>query len=354
MTWQGIEGQDEVVERFRRAVERGRVASSYLLVGPPGVGKRLFAEKLGQTLLCRSSDGRAFRPCGSCRSCQLMQAGNHPDWDYIGLPEGRTTIPVELFIGDRQHRGREGLCHRLALKPFLGGRRIGVIDDADHLSEEDANCLLKTLEEPPPGSVLMLLGTSPDRQLPTIRSRCQLMRFRPLSDRMVADWLMASGKVEDRALADRLSRCSGGSLERAAKFSEPDVWQFREDFLAGLAQRPLETIRLTKAIAVFYEGAGKEAAGKRQRAMMAVVWTIELLNVLLRVCVGDRQAADLADESLWKATSILSENQSLNQEAILAASDRCYAALDHIQRNAHLAIVTESWLDELAVWAAPH
>jgi DNA polymerase-3 subunit delta' len=352
MSWQGIAGQDEVVDRFRRSVGRGRVASSYLLVGPPGVGKRLFAEKLGQALLCPSCDPSGLSPCGTCRSCQLMQSGNHPDWDYICLPEGKKTIPVELFIGDRQHRGREGFCHRLAMKPFLGGRRIGVIDDADHLSEEDANCLLKTLEEPPLGSVLMLLGTSPDRQLPTIRSRCQLMRFRPLSDQALAELLLAAGKVEDRSAAERLARCSGGSLERAAQLSDPDVWQFREDFLARMAQRPLDTIRLAKAIAAFYDAAGKEAAIKRQRMALVIEWAIELLSGLLRMSAGDLNAGDLADDTLRSAATALAGQQHLNTEAIIAAIDRCYAALDHVQRNAHLAIVTECWLDDLAQLAA--
>ena len=76
---------------------------------------------------------------------------------------------------------REGLCHDIALKPFRGGRKIAIIDDADYLNQEGANCLLKTLEEPPEKSVIILIGTSQQRQLPTIRSRCQIVRFAPLS-----------------------------------------------------------------------------------------------------------------------------------------------------------------------------
>ncbi len=72
---------------------------------------------------------------------------------------------------------REGLCHDIALKPFMGGRKVAIIDDADDLNEEGANCLLKTLEEPPPHSVLILIGTSAERQLPTIRSRARRFVF---------------------------------------------------------------------------------------------------------------------------------------------------------------------------------
>ncbi len=324
------------------------MASSYLLVGPSGVGKRLFAAKLGEALLCQAGQRGGWDPCGSCRSCQLMQAGNHPDWEYIGLPEGKKTIPVELFIGDRQHRGRAGLCHWLAMKPYLGRRRIGVIDDADQLSDEDANCLLKTLEEPPPGSVLLLLGTSPDRQLPTIRSRCQLIRFRPLEDGTLADLLLAAGQVADRGTAQRLAGASGGSLERARQLSDPEVWQFRADFLHGMARQPLDSLGLSRAIAGFVEAAGKESAVKRQRAALVVDWAVELWSAVLRLVTGATRAGQLAEETLCQAARTLAAGPDCSVDQIMSRLDRCWAAEDHIQRNAHLAIVVESWLNDLA------
>ena len=123
----------------------------------------------------------ALDPCETCPSCTMVLAGTHPDLDVVGKPADKAFLPLELFIGDREHRRQEGLCHNISLKPFMGGRKIAVIDDADFLNAEGANCLLKTLEEPPPQSVLILIGTSPAKQLPTIRSRCQLVRFRPLA-----------------------------------------------------------------------------------------------------------------------------------------------------------------------------
>ena len=101
------------------------------------------------------------------------------------------------------------------MKPFLGGRRIAIIDDADFFNAEGANCLLKTLEEPPPQSVLILIGTSPARQLPTIRSRCQVIRFLPLPEETVARLLVAKALVTDVAEAARLARFSEGSLQQA-------------------------------------------------------------------------------------------------------------------------------------------
>ena len=166
MTWQGIHGHDDVVEKFRRALARQRLASSFLFAGPAGIGKRTFAIRLAQALLCPERPEAALDPCGTCHSCTMALAGTHPDVDLVGKPADKAFLPVELLLGDREHRGREGLCHRIALRPFLGGRKIAVIDDADALNAEGANCLLKTLEEPPPRSVLILVGTSPAKQFP--------------------------------------------------------------------------------------------------------------------------------------------------------------------------------------------
>lgn len=213
--WQGIAGHDEIAERFRRGLERGRMASTFLFVGPPGVGKRTFALKLAQSLLCQTRSAAALDPCGVCACCVQVAAGVHPDLLLISKPADKSFIPLSCFLGDDQHRMRAGLCHDIALKPFMGGRKIALIDDADYLNEEGANALLKTLEEPPPRSLLILLGTSADKQLPTIRSRSQIISFRPLPEPLIAQLLVSQGLVADPAEAARLAAFSEGSLERA-------------------------------------------------------------------------------------------------------------------------------------------
>src|SRR5690554_2856479 len=125
MSWQGIEGHDEVVEQFRRALARGRLASSFLFVGPPGIGKRMFALKLAQSLLCENAAEADLNPCGTCPACLQVIAGSHPDVDVVAKPAERSSIPIESFIGPKERRMREGLCHSIGLKPVSGRRRIG-------------------------------------------------------------------------------------------------------------------------------------------------------------------------------------------------------------------------------------
>src|SRR5205823_11168941 len=125
--------------------------------------------------------------CDECAACKLVDAGTHPDFFQSARPEDKLELPIETM---RQ------LCLDLGLKPARGSRKIAIVDDADDLNEESANCFLKTLEEPPPGSMLILIGTNADRQLPTIRSRCQVIPFMPLPEPVVATLLEADGEIE--------------------------------------------------------------------------------------------------------------------------------------------------------------
>ncbi len=130
-------------------------------------------------------------PCGRCPGCVQVLAGTHPDLIQISRPPGKNDIPVGMLKGDDDyHPVEQSLLFNLALKPFYGGRKVAIVDDADDLNPAGANCLLKTLEEPPPRSVLILLSTSVDRQLPTIRSRAEIVRFKPLAPEIVARLLV--------------------------------------------------------------------------------------------------------------------------------------------------------------------
>src|SRR5262245_28280896 len=281
MTWQNIRGHDRVVEKFRRALSKGRLASTFLFVGPPGIGKGTFALKLAQGLLCERVPERQLNPCGECPSCHQVLSLNHPDVDVIAKPAVKAFIPVELLIGDLEHRMRAGLCYNIALKPFSGRRKVAIIDDADYLNKEGANCLLKTLEEPPSNSVLILIATSEQRQLPTIRSRCQIVRFQPLGQADVAELLLQSGICNDAAIAQTAAVQSQGSLERAAWWTDASVFEFRRELIHVLSQPELDLQPAAKMIGQFVDAAGKDSAAKRQRLRLVISIGEELYRELL-------------------------------------------------------------------------
>ncbi len=345
MSWQGIQGHDENVERFRRILASGRLASTFLFVGPPGVGKRTFALKLAQALLCQVEPDIKLDPCGTCPSCQQVAAQSHPDLELIAKPADKSFIPVEVFIGDREHRMRDGLCHNISLKPYLGGRKVAIIDDADYLNQEGANCLLKTLEEPPPKSVIILIGSSEQTQLPTIRSRCQVVRFGELPPEVVASLLLSLGEVDTDIEAARLAGFSHGSLQRAKQFSDTALCDFRSEFLARLALLPEKSVSLATDVSAFIETAGKEAPVRRERLKLVIMIAVEFYRELIRQTSGMLAAGDAATAT---AVETVRRTRVVDAEATAACVERCLDAQMQVDANANQATLIECWLDDLA------
>ncbi|HYW78219.1 MAG TPA: hypothetical protein VE890_01540, partial [Thermoguttaceae bacterium] len=252
---------------------------------------------------------------------------------------------LDLLIGDKDHRGQEGLCHDISLKPSIGGRKIALIDDADLLNVEGANCLLKTLEEPPPRSVLILIGTSPAKQLPTIRSRCQLIRFSRLPTDVVANLLTSKDLVGDPEEAMRLARYCEGSLQRALELTDSQLWAFRNQLYERLAEPVLDSVRFSKAVASLVDEAGKQAALRRARLRQVVSFAAEFYRYLLHAQSG----ADLPEDAeLRYHVERALTHGPLDPEQTAARLDRCLDAAGQIDRNANQTTLIETWLDDLA------
>src|SRR3982750_844191 len=162
-------GQDTARTALPRAIERGHLAHAYLFEGPHGVGKRGAAHGLAMAVNCATAPGTG---CGACEICRRIEAGLHPDVPTFG-PSG----PGGQIVMD----AAQAILALARSRPHEAAARVIVIDDADAMNPSAANCLLKTLEEPLARNHLVLCTSAPDRLLPTIRSRTQNVRFRPLS-----------------------------------------------------------------------------------------------------------------------------------------------------------------------------
>lgn len=343
MSWQGIVGHDDVVEQFRRRLAAERINGTFLFVGPAGIGKRTFAYKLAQALLCEGGARRTLDPCGTCEDCLQCTAGTHPDVLSVAKPSDRSELPLRLLIGEGENRMREGLCHDIGLKPFRGGRRIAVIDDADDLNVEGANCLLKTLEEPPPRSVMILVGTSPDRQLPTIRSRSQIIRFQPLSVATAAELIRRLALASDDETARRLAEASAGSLEEARRLARPEFAEFRRRWLGQLSE-PWHGPTAAAALTAFAEAAGKEAGPRRDRLRWAIGLTVEFFRTVLHLSLAE---ATFAETELRRAAEQATRAAAFDPEALTDVIDRCLAAIEHVDRNVHPTTLVEALCDDV-------
>src|SRR5579871_690442 len=222
MSWNDVLGHSALVDNLRHSAAGNRLAHTYAFVGPAGIGKKRFAVEVAKCLLCETHRDADLESCGFCASCLQVAAGTHPDLFIVGLLEGKRELVLKQFIGDREVRGSEGLCHDLSLKPMSGRRRVAIIDNAEALNLDSANALLKTLEEPPPHSVLILVATSADRLLATIRSRSQVVAFQPLSAPDVRRLLLREGLAEDEREAAQAAELCEGSLEAARQLLDPE------------------------------------------------------------------------------------------------------------------------------------
>jgi DNA polymerase-3 subunit delta' len=208
------------VEAWRR---QGRVPHALLLHGASGAGAEGFAERLAASLLCESPD-RRLGPCGECRGCRLFAGGAHPDLERLAPAEEGKAIEVA--------QARE-LVHFVSLRPQRGAFKVALVQGAERLNRNAANALLKSLEEPPPGTVLLLVTPAPSRVLATIRSRCQRLAFPEPSPAEALPWLRQQ-LPPDAERPELLLALAGGLPLRALDLSGPEPRAARDRVLQDL------------------------------------------------------------------------------------------------------------------------
>ena len=207
MAFKNVLGHSRTITLLRRAITNEKVVNSYLFLGSEGIGKKYVALQFAKALNCLG-EGEGGDACDHCISCKKIDHGLHPDVLVIE-PEGQN-IKVDQV---RQFQ------KELAYRPYEGKRRVCILTAADRMAPHIPNTLLKTLEEPPLHTVIILLANNSRFILPTILSRCQPVRFNPLAIPLVSKWL-TEGKGFDQAEAHLLATLSEGSPGKALEIQE--------------------------------------------------------------------------------------------------------------------------------------
>jgi len=340
MPFRDVIGHRTLVALLARAVRRGSLPPSLILAGPEGVGKRLLAVATAQALNCPAARAtpeaadHAASPievdaCGTCATCTRIARGVHPDV-LIVEPGDSGAIKIDQV---------RDLIDRAAYRPFEGRRRVVIIDQADALVPQAQNALLKTLEEPPSLSVFMLVTSRPDALLPTVRSRCPRLRFRPLGPADVAAALVSRGRTAAEARV--LAATANGSIGRALAASVGELEEAREVAVRVLTQAgsdddPRRRIAGAKDLVAKTGGGGagdREQLAIHLRAMASLIRDVELLSTS-----ADPRA--LANPDVQPALERLAAYGGERGVRAFTAVDRALVALD---RNAGVKLVAD-WL----------
>lgn len=318
-----ITGHATQLATLTQALEQDRLHHAYVFIGPEGIGKRTLAFCLAKAIHCAES---AHDFCGACASCVKIENRNHPDVRLIEPLAGKKDISIEQV---------RALEKELNYRAFSGQKKIAIIDPAASMNFSAQNALLKTLEEPPAGSMLILIATSAGGLLPTLLSRCLRLTFTPLTEADVTRHLVERKRMSAER-AKLLASISLGSLGRALSPEMDEVGQKRAAWVDALA-----AARVSGGWASFAEELAKDRAETLQFLDWLAEWYRDVLVYQATQGSGEVSNRDLLEKLQGQAAD-------LSVGKALRLRSRALAASARIRRNVNRRLALENLLAKIA------
>jgi DNA polymerase-3 subunit delta' len=317
-------GNDAAVTQMRNAYARGQGTHAYLITGPAQIGKRTLAIAFAAQVVCNGP--RPEAPCGACPSCHASGRNGHPDIHLVERRDEKRTILTEQA---------QEVIHQSSLHPYLSTRKVFIVREASILENEAANRLLKTIEEPPPDTVIILTTNDADQVLPTIRSRCREVGLRTVPLATVAKGLIDRGVDGDQA--DLLARLSGGRPGWAISTSDDPAQLTRRDDHLTLLETVLETRRARRlALADRLEDSRQVARTRERMAAAFEDWVTWWRDALVCHAGCPELITNIDREGALRQAS-----GRLDAPQIIAALTRTREAWAHIDANVNPRLAIE-------------
>ena len=315
----GIIGHADVVAHMQNAIRTGKVSHAYILSGENGSGKRLLSGIFAMTLQCEE---QGADPCGACTSCRKALSGNHPDIIYVTHEKAGSVSVDEI---------REQVVNDVAIRPYESRYKIYIIDDASKMTPQAQNALLKTLEEPPSYAVIMLLAENPDALLPTIHSRCVMLRLGPVSDTEIRDYLMHQMHIPDYQ-AEIEASFAQGNIGRAKMIAQSSEFlEMTENAIRQLKRsKEMEVHEMVDAI--------RGLSGEKQNVRDYLdIYTMWFRDVLLY------KATKEVDDLIFKEeiSAIRERASSSSYEGLQKILDAIRQADDRLRANVNFDLTME-------------
>ncbi|MGR3310320.1 MAG: DNA polymerase III subunit delta' [Candidatus Brocadiales bacterium] len=368
MSFKKILCQDNIIRLFQGIIAKGRIAHAYIFTGPDGVGKALFAKELAKTLFCGSGETKdSYHPhstlprggsgigwgldaCDNCRSCRRIESGNHPDVHWIAPEKKDKFIKIEYI---------HALQDDMSLKPVEADRKIFIIAEADKMNEASSNCLLKTLEEPPPDTIIILIATSVKSLKKTITSRCQIVRFNPLPSSTVEAELaarfggtsMRPSKATPEVL-EWVSQFSFGSLGRAVGFLEKGTYERANYIIKRLTSLKLgDNFPFSKEIVEWDSYSGETSEEKRSRLRIILDIFLQFYRdaLLSKTGIEDIPLYNQHSKDVLKSLS-----NNLSKMAIIDIIEHIVTSIEYLDYNVNVNLVLENLLAKIALAQTPN
>ncbi|MDP7586396.1 MAG: DNA polymerase III subunit delta' [SAR202 cluster bacterium] len=333
-----IFGQDHLLNRLEPSLKQRRQSHAYLLCGPPHVGKMALAINLSQAVNCLEGPGV---PCGSCTQCARIAAGHHADILTLVPGQGEEGRSPKTVIGIDAIKE---VIHRVSLNPFEGQFSVVIIDGAESMSDEAANALLKTLEEPPPNTMFLLLTADEGAILPTVRSRCQSMNLIPIPKNQMVERLIESHQATPE-MADQLFRLSRGCLgwaigaledRQVLEQRQADLEKMQETLDAGLETR----FTYANEVASLF-GSDRDAA--KDLLALWLRWWRDLLLI--------KEGAEEFLHNSDHAESLKSQASGLSTTEIVQFTNRLMQTLSNLDSNVSPRLAMEVLMLNLPIEA---
>ena len=310
---------EQIKEHFQNAAAIGKVSHAYILSGEAGMGKKTLANAFAMTLLCEE-EGK--EPCMHCHACKQVLSGNHPDLIYVTHEK-----PASMGVDDI----REQINDTIMVRPYSSQYKIYIVDEAQKMTVQAQNALLKTIEEPPAYAVIMLLTTNPDAFLQTILSRCEQLKLKPLKDSVVKGYLEDKLQVKD-VQAEIYSAFARGNLGKAIHLAQSEDFKMMYEEILRLLKE-IKDMDISQLLDVIRKLKDDNTDIKECLDFMQMWYR----DILMYKTTKDLNLLIFKDEfSAVKKAASLSSYEGL--ERILEAIDKARVRLD---ANVNMELVME-------------